>query len=489
MESSTIILITFGGYLLLLLGIGWWGDRRFGHSYEGFVTADKSLGGWVAAISSAASSESAWVMLGLSGLGYSKGPAGYWAALGCTLGFLATSLFVVVQLRRSSGGMKVLTLGDYLEQALGDQRHVIRVVSALIIAVFMLVYVVAQFVGTGKQMAGMNLMSYQWGVVAGALIIGIYVLIGGYAAVCWTDMIQGILMAAVMIIFPVLALDKAGGMAPVLQELETSGQTFWIGQEGFSWAWAGFALGQLGIGIGYPGMPHSIIRFITVRDEKAARNAAIIGLVWGALVLFGAVSLGVVGRTLMPGLKDAEHILPAFTAAHFHPVISGFILAAVTAAIMSTADSQLMMAATAIIHDFWRTVRKRTAEAGNKSTVIKTRVVIGVLSLIAMCVALPKPQVIYTFVLFAWGALGASFTPVVLLSLHWKRFNWQGALAAFIAGPATILIWKAVPGLSEALYELFPGAIVATLAGVIVALATGGKGSEQQRGDAPANAA
>jgi sodium/proline symporter len=471
MDPSTLIFITFGVYLVLLLGIGWWGDRRFGHSYEGFVTADKSLGGWVAAISSAASSESAWVMLGLSGLGYSKGIAAYWASFGCTLGFVFTSLFVVVQLRRASGGVTVLTLGDYLEHALGDRRHVVKVVSSLLIAFFMVVYVVAQFVGTGKQMAGMKLMGYHGGVAAGAVIIGIYVLIGGYAAVCWTDMVQGVLMAAVMIIFPLVALAKAGGFGPVGDALAPQGlASIWAGGEGLTWAAAGFALGQLGIGIGYPGMPHSIIRFITVKDERAARNAAIIGVVWGALVLFGASSLGIVGKVLMPGLGDPEHILPAYTAAHFHPVISGVILAAVSAAIMSTADSQLMMAATAVINDLWYPLVRRTP-AQERTVVRQTRAMIGVLCLVALGLALIEPRVIYTFVLFAWGALGAAFTPVILLALHWKRMNWQGGLASLILGPATIVVWK-LTGLSTGLYELFPGAIVATLAAVVVSLAT-----------------
>lgn len=464
-------LVTFGAYLVLLFGIGWWGDRRFGKTYEGFVTADKSLGGWVAAISAAASSESAWVMLGLSGLGYSKGIAAYWAAIGCTLGFVATSLFVVVQLRRSSAEVKILTLGDYLEHLLGDRRHVIKAVSSVLITFFMLVYVVAQFVGTGKQMAGMQLMGYHGGVVAGAVIIGIYVLIGGYAAVCWTDMLQGLLMAAVMIVFPVVAVSRAGGLDAVGATLARENlATFWVGGQGLSWAAIGFALGQLGIGIGYPGMPHSIIRFVTVRDDRAAKNAALIGVVWGALVLFGAVSLGIAGRALLPGLADPEHILPAFTAKFFHPVVSGLILAAVSAAIMSTADSQLMMAATAAIHDLFYPVSRRTPPDGRRM-VIQIRVLIGVLSLVAMGLALVEPRVIYTFVLFAWGALGASFTPVILLSLHWKRLSWQGALASFVLGPLTIILWK-VCGLSTHLYELFPGAIVATVAAVLVSWAT-----------------
>ncbi len=478
MEANTLtIFITFGVYLVLLLIIGWLGDRRYGHSYEGFVTADKSLGGWVAAISAAASSESAWVMLGLSGLGYSKGLAAYWAAIGCALGFGATSLWVVVQLRRSSADIKVLTLGDYLDRVLGGNRRVIRVLSSIIIVIFMEVYVVAQFVGTGKKMAGMELMSYESGVVVGAVIIGIYVLIGGYAAVCWTDMLQGLLMAGVMVIFPFIALNQAGGLGPVLQVMEQHKLSFWAGGQGLSWAAMGFALGQLGIGIGYPGMPHSIIRFITVRDDRAAKNAAVISAVWGVLVVFGAVSLGVIGRVLMPDLSDPEHILPAFTATYLHPVIGGVTLAAVTAAIMSTADSQLMMAATAAIHDLWHPLRRST-HVNDAAMKVQTRLIIAVFTVIAMGFALIEPQVIYTFVLFAWGALGSSFTPVILLSLHWKRLTWQGALASFIVGPLVVVTWRLVPGLSEFLYELFPGAILSTLAAIWISRITRPKGGE-----------
>jgi Na+/proline symporter len=393
---------------------------------------------------------------------------------------------VVVQLRRSSGGMQILTLGDYLEQMLGERGRVIRFVSALVIVFFMEVYVVAQFVGTGKQVDGMGIsvmgqvFGYNSGVILGGLIIGIYVLIGGYAAVCWTDMLQGVLMALVMVAFPFIALQHAGGASAVAERLPEANLAFWDGGKGVTWAALGFALSQLGIGIGYPGMPHSIIRFITVRDERAARNAAIIGLGWGALVLTGAVTLGVVGRALIPELADPEQILPAFTAAYFHPVIGGIIWAAVSAAIMSTADSQLMMAATAAIHDVWGVLRGR--QPADARSTIQTRGLIGLLSVIALLLALIEPQVIYTFVLFAWGALGASFTPVILLSLHWRttardatthrdversKLTWQGGLASFVLGPLTVMLWK-VSGLSDTLYELFPAAIISTIAAMVV---------------------
>ena len=529
MSANTVILLTFGAYMVLLLYIGWWGERRFGRSYDGFVTANKSLGGWVAAISSAASSESAWVMLGLSGRGYKMGVAGYWAAIGCTLGFVVASLLVVRQLRRSSGLYEVTTLGDYLEQALGDRRRIIRTLSSVTIVFFMLVYVVAQFVGAGKQVSGMHLFSYQGGVALGAVVIAIYVLLGGYAAVCWTDMIQGLLIVAVMVAFPLYALSVAGGLGPVVDVLRENNLTsIWPGGKGMTLDAFYYALGGLGIGIGYPGMPHSIIRFVTVRDDKEARDAAIISVVWGVLVLFGAVSLGIIGRVLLPDLADPEKILPAFTAKYFHPVIGGVILAAVSAAIMSTADSQLIMAATSAIHDLWYKLLRRllpdrltgpalttevnmtlilmamgfafiepktqhslygfpvwyvllfvvwyllvrTFKDKERARIIQTRAFIGLLALIALRLALIKPQVIDTFVLFAWGALGSSFTPVILLTLHWKRFRWQGALAAFVLGPATVVLWK-VSGLSATLYEMIPATLVAFAAAILVTLLTG----------------
>jgi sodium/proline symporter len=465
--------LTFGAYMVLLLGIGMWGDRRFGGSYDGFTTADRSLGGWVTAISSAASSESAWVMLGLAGRGYSRGLAGYWASLGCTLGFVFAALLVVRQLRRSSANYQVITLGDYFEQRLDDRSKLLRAVSSLLIVFFMLVYVVAQFVGAGKQVAGQRLLGYRGGVVLGALVIGVYVLIGGYAAVCWTDLIQGLLLMSVLVIFPIYALARAGGLGRVIRVLRANRLTsIWSGGRGPTWEAAGYAVGGLGIGLGYPGMPHSIIRFVTVRDDRAARDAALITVGWGFLVLFGSVSLGIIGRVLMPGLKDPEHVLAAFTAQYFHPVVGGIILAAVSAAIMSTADSQLIMASTSAIHDLWYKLLRRTPPDSERGMVVQTRMVIGVLAAVAMGLALIEPQVIDTFVLFAWGALGASFTPVILLTLHWKRLTWQGALACFIVGPAVVVFWKLMPGWSEALYELIPGCIASTLAAVVVSLVT-----------------
>jgi len=356
------VLITFAAYLVLLVVIGKLGERKHAKSYKDFVAADKSLGSVVSAISAASSSESVWVMLGLSGLGYWKGIAALWAAVGCVGGFVFNALFVTVQLRRDSGRLGSLTLSDYVEDRLGDDTRALRVVSAVIIVFFMLSYVVAQFTGAGKLFAGMELVGpdtpYWLGVVIGAGIIMLYIVLGGYAAVCWTDTVQGILMFLVMLCLPILALVKTGGPAGMLASLEAQGLTTVAGPGVAGWAALGFIVGQAGIAIGYPGMPHMLVRYMTVKDETAARQSAWIAVGWSVVVLIGSAGLGMAVRALWPDLAptkdDAERlVLPHFCRAFLPPLLTGIVLSAVTAAIMSTADSQLMYAATSFVNDLW----------------------------------------------------------------------------------------------------------------------------------------
>jgi len=475
MEPNTVVIITFAGYLVLLLAIGWWGERRFGKGYAGFVAADHSLGAWVTAISAAASSESAWVMLGLSGLGWKHGLGAYWAAGGCAFGFIITSLWVVRQLRASAGRYKVLTLGDYFAEHLGAgnprAKSSLRVVSSLLICFFLTVYVVAQFTGAGKQMNEMGLMSYSGGVLIGAAIVGIYVLLGGYAAVCWTDTIQGLLMGAVMLILPAYGLIKAGGFAAIGEMLQANNiGSFWVGGQGPTSEAIGFALTYFGFSLGYPGMPHSVIRYITVKDQKEASRAAWIGAIYGTLILFGSASFGLIARAFVTTLTDHEGVLPAFTSGHMPPIIGGVILAAVSAAMMSTADSQLMVSATSLIHDIWyKVIRRRQETPADRRMVISTRVILGVMTLAALALALMKPRVIDTIVLFAWGCLGSAFSPVILLSIYWRRFTWQGALGAMVTGPLFIVIWQGA-GFNSIVHGLIPGTLVSTFAAILLSL-------------------
>jgi len=455
---ATPVWITFAVYLAVLLGIGILGEIRFSRGYEDFVAAGKRLGAWVTAISAAASAESAWLILGLSGLGYKIGFAAFWVALGGVLGYWFNARFIMLPLKRESDRLESLTLSDYIERKLGD-RGLLRVLSAITITVFMTAYVVAQFTGAGKQMEGMGLTSYGAGVWIGVVVITLYVFMGGYAAVSYTDLIQGLLMVTVLVIFPLWGLFLAGGPREVWWVAESLGLTHLWGPQAFALGALGVILAEaLGIAFGYPGMPHVVFRYFTVRDEGEARRAAWIAIVWSVLAYFGAVSLGIVVRVLvetgqMAQPADPEKALAVFTATFLHPVLAGVVLAAVTAAIMSTADSQLIYASTTLVNDLYLAFTgKRMA---SRRLVWTTRGVIAVLAAIALAFALMDVRLIYTFVLYAWSALGAAFSPIVILSLYDRKFNRFGALVSLIAGPGVTILWRDGLGRPGGIYELF----------------------------------
>lgn len=456
---TTAVWVTFGIYLILLMIIGILGEIRFSRGYEDFVAAGKRLGAWVTAISAAASAESAWLILGLSGLGYKLGFAAYWIALGGIFGYWFNARFIILPLKAESTHLGSLTLSDYIEAKLRDPGHLLRVLSALIITVFMTAYVVAQFTGAGKQMEGMGLTSYSAGVWIGAVVIALYVLMGGYAAVSYTDLLQGLLMATVLVIFPLWGMILAGGPLNVWKTATSLELTHLWGPHAFALGALGGILAEaLGIAFGYPGMPHVIIRYFTVRDARTARKAAWIAIVWSVLAYFGAVTLGILSRVLvelgkMPQPADPEKALAVFTTTFLHPILAGVMLAAVTAAIMSTADSQLIYASTTLVNDLYRAFTGKTLSSHR--LVWTTRGVIALLSAVALGLALRDVRLIYRFVLYAWSALGAAFSPIVILSLYDRHFNRWGALASLIAGPAVTILWRDGLGRPGGLYELF----------------------------------
>ncbi len=445
--------------LLLIGGLA----ARLTRSPEDFFLAGRSLGSWVTAISSTASSESGWVVLGAVGMTYAGGVSALWYAPGCLTGYLVNLHFVAPRLRREAAARGSLTLPDYLCDRLGDPGHVLRLASVLVIFVSLGGYVAAQLTATGKAMEAILGIPYTTGVVAGGAVILVYTLLGGFRAVSWTDFVQGLIMVCALVLMPVLVLSEAGGYTAVLAALarENPSLTLVTGGKG-GFALFGLVTGLFGIGLGYPGQPHVLTRYMAASGEEKIRQTQVIALVWGVLVFYGAGLLGLAGRVVLPGLKDPEQLFPLLSRQMLHPLLAGVMLAAILSAIMSTVSSQLLVAASAVSRDLFEKVFG-VATSG-RASLLAGRATVMVLGAAALVVATGEVRVVFWFVLFAWSGLGAAFGPVILLSLWTRSVTGWGAVAGVSTGFLVTVLWK-VGGLSDrVVYELVPAFLLAGLA-------------------------
>jgi len=382
-------------------------------------------------------------MLGLSGYGYAHGLKAYWSALGCLLGYFVSTILIVKNLRKQSGELGSYTVTEFIAQRAKDNSLTVRLIASIIVIIFFTSYVIAQFVGSGKTMDSMGIASYKTGVIIGGVIVGIYVLMGGYASVCWTDLLQGLLMVGIFIILPIFGLIKAGGFSGLYNALKgTSLGNPWKDVTGG--LALGFIISELGISLGYIGMPHYVVRFITVKNVKEAQKAALIAYSWGFFTFFGSVTIGIIARALLPGLPDPEQAFPTFIRIYTHPIIAGITLSAITAAIMSTADSQLMYSATTFVNDLYKKAKEKSGiHLEDKDLVILTRLIISAIAITAIIFALLKVQFIYRYVLdYAWSALGASFGSALILAIYNKKFNKWSAVTALILGSGLTYLWN-----------------------------------------------
>ncbi|MBU0518329.1 sodium/proline symporter, partial [bacterium] len=330
----------------------------------------------------------------------------------------------------------------------------------LIIFFSMLGYVAAQFTASGKAFEAIFGWPYVTGVLLGAVIIIIYTLMGGYFAVVWTDLIQGLLMAFGLIIMPVIAFFAVGGADAVAAAAPYPEFFKWGGGATGS-ALLGSVVGLLGIGLGYPGQPHVITRYMGAADEAVIQRGKIISMVWGIAVFGGAVMLGLVGRALIPELDDPEHLFPNAALMLLHPILAGIMLSAILSAIMSTASSQLLVAASSVAKDLYEGLLGK--DPGEKKLLTLSRITVLVLGTLAILFALAEVRVIFWFVLFAWSGMGAAFGPIMLLSVSKFKVNFWGALLCMITGFGVTLVWK-LTGLSESIiYELVPAFFAALL--------------------------
>lgn len=454
MKSDLTILIVVFFYFLLLLFIGYLSSLKT-KSREDFFLAGRSLGSWVTAISSTASSESGWVVLGFVGMTFKEGVAALWTAPGCLFGYIINLYLLAPRLREKTKSLNSLTLPDYISDRFNDKNNILRIVSVIIILISLTGYVSAQMTAVGKAINAILSISYYQGVIFGGLVILIYTLMGGFRAVSYTDFIQGLIMVFALLATPLLAIFSVGGYLPLLEKLSKIDNNLVSlsgGREGF--AFFGFVIGLLGIGLGYPGQPHVITRYMAASSREKIRQSQLIAMVWGVLVFYGAGFLGLSGRILLSNINDPEQVFPILSKNMLHPLLAGIMLSAILSAIMSTVSSQLLVVSSSLSRDLLD--KFLNFAKTEKSALFYGRISILILGLFAMIVALTDIRIVFWFVLFAWSGLGASFGPLILVSLWSDYITKWGAFASMVTGFLVTIFWK-VSGLSENLiYELVP---------------------------------
>jgi SSS family solute:Na+ symporter len=475
-------LIAFVGYLAVVIGIGIWAARFSSAGVSEFFLGGRRMHRLVVALSAVVSGRSAWLLLGVTGLAYSRGASALWAVAGYTTVELFLFLYYAQRLRRFTAAYDCLTVPDFFAARFGERPEarrlgagaaLLRLVLAAVILVFMIAYVAAQFVAGGKAFASGFGLDPTAGVFLTAGIVLAYTVLGGFLAVSLTDVAQAVLMLFALVVLPVVAIAAAGGWGAVVAELAALDPAL-IDPLALS---AGALIGFAGIGLGSPGSPHILARYMSIEDPEQLRWSAAVGTGWNALMAAGAVVTGLAGRALLldpaalPG-GDVESLYPLLAGELLHPVLFGLVVAAVFAAIMSTADSQLLVAASSVVRDVWEKVARRGRPLPQRRLVLLSRAVVVALVAAALALGLAASELVFWLVLFAWAGLGAALGPTSILALYWRRTTRAGVLAGFLTGAAVTFVWKIVPALSGRLYELVPAFAASLAVTVVVSLAT-----------------
>ncbi|AGA90912.1 sodium/proline symporter [Thioflavicoccus mobilis 8321] len=475
-DMNLAVTATFVVYLALMLGIGAWAYRRTGDS-SGYFLGGRSLGPWPAALSAGASDMSGWLMLGLPGFAFTSGLESLWLAGGLLAGTWLNWRLVARRLRTFSYlANDSLTIPEYFANRFGDPGHWLQGISAFFILLFFLFYTSSGLVAGGKLFETVFGLDYDVAVVVGAVCVVSYTLFGGFLAVSWTDLVQGLLMAAALLVVPVVAIQGDGGIATLLATLEQHNPELLTPLSDTT----GESLTPIAIvslaawGLGYFGQPHILARFAGIRSAADVPLARRIAVGWSALTMGGAVLVGLAGvayvdNNLGGELADAETIFMVLVHALMHPVIAGILLAAILAAIMSTADSQLLVSSSALAEDLYRQLVR--PGASQREIVAVGRGAVVLLALVATWLAFDPDRSVLGLVGYAWAGFGAAFGPVLVLSLYWRRMNRTGALAGVLVGGLTVVVWKPLEGGLFDLYEIVPGILFATLAIVVASLA------------------
>ena len=466
-------LIVFICYFIFMIGIGlYFFFRTKSGGEKGYFLGGRQMGPWVSALSAGASDMSAWVLMGLPASIYAMGLGQAWIAIGLGIGYALSWLFMAPRLRRYSIAAKdSITIPQYLTNRFLSSNAALQILCAVIFLVAYTVYAASSIKACGtlfNQVMGIDPTVAMY--IAAAIII-CYTFLGGFSAVCWTDFFQGLLMLGALLIAPIFAAAMLG--AGDASAFETVGAGYWnpLVDDNGAVAWKDIVSG-LGWGLGYFGMPHIIIRFMSLRSDKDLKKSAKIGISWTVLILLFSVVAGVIGRLYMGGdLADSSTVFIQMVRKIFPGVISGLLLSAILAASMSTADSQLLASASAFASDVYKPVIRKN-KASDKEMLWAGRLVVLAIAVVALLIAAnPNSGTIMGLVENAWGVFGAAFGPVILLSLFWRRLNFPGAVAGILAGALVDILWLVL--LKDwGIYEIIPGFAAGLIAAVVVSLCT-----------------
>jgi len=470
-DLSISTIVAFMAYVAIVLSIGFYAYLRTKNATDYFL-GGRELSPSVSAISAGASDMSGWVLLGLPGYAYLAGLEAAWISIGLVIGVAANWLLMAKRLRIYSALLgDAVTLPTYLQRRFTDKTPWLKSIASVSILLFFLFYVGSGLIAGGKLFNEVFGFDYHMAVIVSVVLILFYTLFGGFLAVSWTDVFQGLLMLLALACVPILVVSQTGGVDQFTAQINQQNPqllNLFTDAEGNVLSWM-MIVSTMGWGLGYFGQPHILARFMAIRSASETGQAATIGVVWALSCYLLAILVGLSGIAYLPEvLPDSEKVFIALTSLIFHPLIAGILLAAILAAIMSTVDSQLLVCSSSLAEDLYPLVTRKDVSAEKRLQI--GRIAVVVLAMMATVLAMEPDNKVLDVVSYAWAGLGASLGPAILVSLYWRRMTARGALAGVLTGGVTVMIWSQAEGGIFDLYALVPGFVLSLVAIVTVSL-------------------
>lgn len=478
METGTFISLAL--YFIVMLAIGLYAYKQSTNDMQAYMLGGRNLSAKVTALSAGASDMSGWMLMGVPGAMYVAGLSSAWISIGLVVGAYLNYLLVAPRLRiYTEKAQNAITIPDYFENRFEDNSRILRILASIVIIVFFTLYTSSGVVAGGKLFESSFGLSYELGLYITAGVVVSYTLFGGFLAVSLTDFVQGCIMFLSLILVPIVVLFELGGIAGASDQLSHTGLdlvNIWVNSDTQEPLGALAIISLMAWGLGYFGQPHIIVRFMAIKNVQALTSARRIGMSWMIVSLAGAMATGLLGhayvnKTAMP-LSDPETVFIFLSQVLFHPLIAGFLLAAILAAIMSTISSQLLVTSSSLTGDFYQAFLRRNAS--QSELVFVGRCSVFVVAMLAVILAYDRESTILTLVSNAWAGFGAAFGPVILFSLYWKAMSRLSAILGMLSGAATVLVWTYAPiqiggtSLPDLMYAIVPGFLICSLTIVVV---------------------